>query len=238
MKKVLFGIKKILTEKKYYRRFKVTVAALLVVALVTCLFVSSYANRVNEDLAGNIIRLHVIANSNTADDQDLKLKVRDAVLNYMKEKLEGSTGIEESISIVKENLDNIKSIAVLEIERYKKDYPVNLSLGNYPFPTKEYGDVALPAGNYQALRIVIGKGEGANWWCVLFPPLCFVDATHGSMPDSVKEKLKESLTEEDYGIITSVDSSGDIPVKIKFKLVEVFQGSKVKVSGIFTRLFR
>ena len=86
-------------------------------------------------------------------------------------------------------------------------------------------------------RLVIGNGEGANWWCVLFPPLCFVDVTHGTVPDSVKEDLKDALTEEEYDILTSADEESDIPIKVKFKIVELFQDSKVKFTGAFNKLF-
>ena len=96
----------------------------------------------------------------------------------------------------------------------------------------------MPAGSYEALRIVIGKGEGANWWCVLFPPLCFVDVTHGTVPDSVKDDLKNVLTEEEYSIVTSADEESDIPIKIKFKIIELFQDSKDKFAGTLSRIFK
>ena len=93
----------------------------------------------------------------------------------------------------------------------------------YPFPTKQYGDIILPSGNYQALKVVIGSGKGANWWCVLFPPLCIVDVTHGTISDSVKEELKNVLTYDEYEIISSAEDDDDIPVKVKFKIVEFFR---------------
>jgi stage II sporulation protein R len=96
----------------------------------------------------------------------------------------------------------------------------------------------LPAGHYQALRVVIGKGEGSNWWCVLFPPLCFVDVTHGTLPDNIKENLKNALTSEEYNIITSVDSDSEIPVKIRFKVVEFFQNSRIRFTGMISKIFK
>lgn len=111
-------------------------------------------------------------------------------------------------------------------------------MGSFPFPTKMYGDITLPAGTYEALRVVVGEGEGQNWWCVMFPPLCFVDATHGTIPDSVKEDLKNVLTKEEYSIVASADQEDEIPIEIKFKVVEIFQGSKIKVTGAINKLFK
>jgi stage II sporulation protein R len=88
----------------------------------------------------------------------------------------------------------------------------------------------LPAGNYQALKVMIGEACGNNWWCVLFPPLCFVDVTHGVVTKDAKQKLKQELTKEEYDIITKVTDDGNIPIKIKFKVVELFQTSRIKMS--------
>ena len=95
----------------------------------------------------------------------------------------------------------------------------------------------MPAGNYQALNVSIGKGAGSNRWCVLFPPLCFVDVTHGTVPESVREELKNALSNEEYKIVTTSENDNDIPVKIKFKIVEFFQSSRIKFSGIISKIF-
>ena len=214
-----------------------TTVALLAVLILGIVFVS-YSENVSSRLADNLVRLHVVANSDSPEDQQLKRDVRDVVIEYMKLKLKDSKDIETAKKVIIENSGEIKRIAEKEISRQKKDYNVDVMLGNYPFPTKVYGDISLPAGNYQALRIVIGKGEGENWWCVLFPPLCFVDATHGTVPDSVKDDLKEVLTEEEYCLVTSIGNEEDIPIEIKFKIVEVFQDSKIKLAGAMNRLFK
>ena len=98
-------------------------------------------------------------------------------------------------------------------------YNVNIKIGNFEFPTKQYGDIALPAGFYDALRVEIGQAEGRNWWCVMFPSLCFVDISSGVVPDYSKEELHNALSEEEYSIISN---NSDNEIKFKFKLIEFF----------------
>jgi len=148
-----------------------------------------------------------------------------------------SKNIEQTRAMICEKIPEITNLARETIQSNGYSYDVETTLGVYPFPTRAYGDIALPAGNYQALKVVIGNGEGSNWWCVLFPPLCFVDVTHGTVPDFVRKDLQEVLTDEEYSIITSADSESEIPVKIKFKIVELFQESKIKLASAFHKLF-
>jgi stage II sporulation protein R len=209
---------------------------LLTAGILTMVLADSYAANMNKGLSDNLVRLHVIANSDSPEDQQLKRDVRDAILAYMHGELENSENIQETKAIVSDRLDEITNIAEKTIAEKGKAYSVKAMLGSYPFPTKSYGDIVLPAGNYQALRVVIGDGAGANWWCVLFPPLCFVDVTHGTIPESAKEELRAALTEDEYGIIASADEEADIPIKIKFKIVEIFQDSKLKIASAFSRL--
>ncbi len=214
---------------------KVSIVVAILVVFSLWMLSYTYAEDVNAGLSENLVRLHVIANSDSASDQALKLKVRDAIIEYMKDKLAVSQNIDQTKEIISENLSNIENISKQVIKKNSSNYSVKASLGNYSFPTKTYGDIALPAGEYQALRVVIGQGSGANWWCVLFPPLCFIDATHGTIPDSVKQDLKTSLSADEYKLITTSDK--EIPVKIKFKLVEFLEGSKVKLSGVINKMF-
>jgi len=201
----------------------------LFIGILCTVLVSHYSNSVQADLAHNLIRFHVVANSDSPEDQELKLKVRDRIIREMKEQFDDSGNIDATKEKIHRQLKYIEEIAQDEVRKHGKDYPVKADLGIYPFPTKVYGDVTLPAGNYEALRVVIGEGSGANWWCVLFPPLCFVDATHGKLPESSKAQLKGVLTEEEYEIITSADPDSEIPVQIKFKIVEWWQKSKLKI---------
>lgn len=193
----------------------------------------NYSKSINTGLASNMIRLHVVANSNSKNDQLLKLQIRDKVLEYANSILIGSSNIDETNYILNKNLDNISNVVKNYMREKSINYDVRLLLGEFFFPTKTYGDVILPAGKYQALRILIGEAKGENWWCVLFPPLCFVDATHGKLSDDVKRKLKQQLTKEEYDIITN--DSDDIPIKFKFKVVELFQTSRLKLAGLFNK---
>lgn len=228
---------KVITNHRVSNIIKITIAAMLVLVLAAWMISYSYAEDVNAGLSQNLVRLHVIANSDSKEDQALKLKVRDAIIVYMKDKLAASQNISDTKAIISENLKNIEELSTRVVKENKYTYGVKAMLGNYDFPTKTYGDIALPAGEYQALRVVIGEGEGANWWCVLFPPLCFIDATHGTIPESVKQDLKNTLTAEEYNIITTTENSEDIPIKVKFKVVEFLQGSKVAFTGAINKIF-
>lgn len=238
MNKVLAIFNRFGHFERHYPMQRGIILAVAVALLLAGMYTVYYSEDVGQGLADNVIRLHVVANSDSEEDQALKRDVRDVVLNYMREQLQASRDISQTKILLENRIKDIEQVAGKEVTRQGKNYAVTSSLGSFPFPTKMYGDVTLPAGEYQALRIVIGKGEGANWWCVLFPPLCFVDASHGTVPDSVKQDLKNVLTDEEYRIITTADSDGDIPVKVKFKVVEFFQDSKVKFSGIVSRVFK
>lgn len=218
------------------RKGILVIAALMAFAVVLSagMIASGYSENINKDLADNLIRLHVIANSDKSEDQELKRNVRDAVVEYMKNELRDSRDIEETKYIINRDMLRIEELAEKQVQQYGKNYDVKVMFGTFPFPTKAYGDIVLPAGNYQALRVVIGDGAGANWWCVLFPPLCFVDASHGIVSESVKKELSEVLGEEDYKIITSTGSES-VPIKIKFKTVEIFQKYRIKILGIFNK---
>ena len=139
---------------------------------------------------------------------------------------------------IKENLSEFESIAKKVVKEYNKDYSVSAKYGEFAFPTKEYGDIALPSGYYQALRVEVGKSEGKNWWCVMFPPLCFVDATTGELSDEVKSELKEILSEEEYLLINETENEGELPVKVKFKIVELVENSKIEFTGLLKKIFK
>ena len=180
----------------------------------------SYVNAVSEDISNSVFRLHVIANSDSDEDQELKYQVRDEVLEYMNEISSDCSSKEEVVNLVYEYQDEFKQIAEQVIKDNGYDYTVNIRIGNFDFPTKDYGDISLPAGNYDALRIEIGEAAGQNWWCVMFPPLCFVDVTSGIVPDESKEVIKENLNEEEYDLVSNKESSD---IKFKFSLIEFFK---------------
>ena len=125
-------------------------------------------------------------------------------------------------ALVSDNLENFKSIAQDTVYENGYNYDVNVEIGNFTFPTKTYGDIALPAGYYDALRVTIGEAKGKNWWCVMFPPLCFVDVSSGVVPEDSKETLEESLSDEEYELI----SGSSTEFEVKFKFVEFFENFK------------
>lgn len=216
-------ITKIISNSKF-KRF-ILVSALLI--LYVCISAVSYTHAVTTDIADSVFRLHVIANSDSDEDQNLKYIVRDKVIEYMSSISQNASSKEEVIEIAKANLDEIQAIAAQTIRDNGYTYSVNVEVGNFSFPSKIYGDITLPPGYYDALRIKIGKAEGQNWWCVMFPPLCFVDVTSGVVPDESKEIMKENLSKEEFDLI----SKNSNEVKVKFKIVEVLQN--FTISGIF-----
>ncbi len=144
-----------------------------------------------KNISNKIIRFHVLANSDSIEDQSLKLKVKDEIIKYMMPKLDKSNSIDESRKILKENDKEIKKIAENIINKNGYKYSVNTYLGQEQFPIKTYGNITLPQGQYEAYKIIIGNGQGQNWWCVMFPPLCFVDVTKGEVSTKETEQKNE-----------------------------------------------
>lgn len=199
----------------------------LVLNLSGVLNVTKAEEKEVEEISEKLIRFHVIANSDSKEDQELKLKVRDKVIEYIYPKLKESKSIEESRQILKENDKAIKEIAIKEIKANKYNYEVATALSYEKFPVKTYGNITLPQGNYEAYRIIIGNGEGQNWWCVMFPPLCFVDITKGEVSYKETEKqMKTVLNDEEYNKVDNKLSNKKI--NFKFKAVEVLKEIKDK----------
>lgn len=205
------------------------VASILFFLSLFCL----YAENINKDLSASLIRLHIVANSDEEYDQLLKLKVRDAVISFMNENMGRIGTREETKDYLSGNKDEIASVANSVILSEGLDETVTVSFGNYPFPTKKYGNIILPAGYYEALKIEIGEAKGQNWWCVMFPPLCFVEDTKGELEEEYIDLLKQELTREEMELISLTGSDSEIPVELKFKVVEIFQESKIKLVNLF-----
>lgn len=152
-----------------------------------------------DDISGKLIRFHVIANSDKDEDQKLKLKVRDEILKYIAPKLKDSKSIDESREILRENNDKILEIASSVIKNNGYNYGVKSTLGRENFPEKTYGNITLPQGEYEAYRVLIGSASGKNWWCVMFPPLCFVDITKGQVAyKETESQMKKVLDKDEY----------------------------------------
>ena len=177
----------------YLKKSNLKTAILLLLLLFLYVFISahSYVSAVSEDISQSVFRLHVLANSNSEEDQNLKLKVRDALLDYMNELCLNCSTKEEAINIANEHKYEFQEIAERTIKENGYDYSVKININNFYFPTKNYGDISLPAGYYDALRVEIGEAKGQNWWCVMFPSLCFIDVTSGVVDDEAKENLEE-----------------------------------------------
>lgn len=214
-------MKKILNVLKN-PKVKMVIILTFLLFIYTSICAISYAQNISTDIASSVFRLHVIANSDSKEDQDLKYKVRDNLLKYMNKICKNCTSKEDAISLVEKNKDIFKQIALDTISNEGFSYDVNINIGNFEFPTKNYGDISLPAGLYDALRVEIGEAKGQNWWCVMFPPLCFVDISSGIVPEESKEVLQDNLTEEEFALIS--DKSSD-EIQFKFKLLEFFNNN-------------
>lgn len=214
-------MKKIL---KLFNNSKVKMVTILTFLffIYTTICAISYADYISTDIADSVFRLHVIANSDSDVDQNLKYTVRDNLLEYMNELCVNCSTKEEAISIAQQNIESFKQIALDTIKNEGFDYSVNVCIGNFEFPTKHYGDISLPAGYYDALRVEIGEAKGQNWWCVMFPPLCFTDVSSGIVPEESKEDLEETLTDEEFSIVSDNNS---FDIKVKFKILEILNNT-------------
>ena len=196
-----------------------TVEIALMVGLAIFLGSGVLALRTQDELADKVVRLHVLANSDSEEDQALKLKVRDVVLERATAIREQSADRREAESRLRGELLELERIAAEEIAAEGYNYPVTVELENTDFPTKEYDGFTLPAGEYLALRVIIGEGQGQNWWCVVFPPLC--TAASADVPASA---LAAGFSEEEVNLITE-ENQGYV---LKFKAVEWWETLKEK----------
>lgn len=160
----------------------------------------------------DLIRLHVLANSDSMADQQLKLKVRDAIIVYLAPYLEHAVEKNAAKQIVLEHKDKLIDVAKQVMVMNNADYAVDIQIGMFDFPIKSYGSLVLPAGKYEAVRVLVGRAEGKNWWCVLFPPLCFVDITNAA---AIPVK----------GLADNRDQQ-DVKVEFKSKIAEIWRESR------------
>lgn len=210
--------------KKFLNNIKnskigISITLILLLFLYTTISAISYVEAVSSDISDSVFRLHVIANSDSNEDQALKYKVRDNLLKYMNNICSDCSSKQEAIDLVTEHQEEFKQVALDTIKKEGYSYNVKINIGNFEFPTKQYGDISLPAGYYDALRVEIGEAKGRNWWCVMFPSLCFIDVSSGIVPEESKEELQNILSDEEYSIISDNSDNG---IKLKFKLIEFF----------------
>lgn len=178
-------------------------AGVLISLVVTGIMVNAKQSQLQEDLAKEVFRFHVLANSDSDEDQALKMQVKEAVIAYMKEEIPDSDSVETTKEWARNHLDAIVNLAKAVIREEGYDYPVIAEVTTCDFPDKTYGDITFPSGRYEALRIEIGEANGQNWWCVLYPNLCFIDAVHAVVPEEGKKDLKKVLQEDTYEMVTA-----------------------------------
>ena len=208
--KIKIGFPFSLKEKK-----KIVYILLFVVCGTVLLLGGEYIRRqrMQREIAEKIIRFHVIANSDTKEDQALKLKVRDAVGGRMQQLLNGVNDRVECEKVLYENREVITETAEQVIEEEGYEYEVETVLREVNFPVKTYGDYTFPAGDYEALEVVIGAGSGHNWWCVMYPNMCFSGSVYEVVEEDAEESLKEVLSEEEYKEILE---TGNYRVQFKY----------------------
>ena len=190
------------------------------VILILC-FAGSYALLFEADaLSDKLIRLHVIANSDEQYDQELKLRVRDSVLDCLSDALDGASDREEARVIIEERLPEIRAAAEKAISAAGYDYPVYADIGFEDYPTREYENLSLPAGRYLSLRVTVGSGEGKNWWCVVFPPVCTAAAAS-------EDLAVMDFTSSEIALMTGKDRG----YVIKFRLIEFLEELRRRIEA-------
>lgn len=197
----------------YKSRMKIWEISLLL-ALCFSLCLGTWAQAKQSSLSSSLVRLHVIAVSDDEYEQSLKLRVRDGVLSYISPKLRDVKSAQQAQEIIKNELDGIKVAA----ESSAEGRSVEVTLSQEYYPTRNYEKFSLPAGKYQSLRVILGEGEGHNWWCVVFPPLCISAAE--------QEQAVESMSEDMRGIVTEEDG-----YEYKFRILELW-GELMELIGV------
>lgn len=198
----------------FRNKIKLSVCSALIVSVLFS--VISFA-KTSEQIRGDVLRLHVIAASDSKEDQSLKLKVRDAVLAAGSDIFDGSVDIENAVEKITPEMPKLEKVAEDVVKSYGYDYDVTVTLSREYFTTRTYDTVTLPAGKYLALRVVIGKGEGHNWWCVMFPAMCLPAADKYRELDAVLDRKEVRLVEKNPKF------------EVRFKVVELYEQIKNKI---------
>lgn len=194
----------------------------LVAALVVSIALSFLPIHGEEEIYDSVVRLHVLANSDSEEDQALKLQVRDAVLAVTSPLVKDCRSKEEAVAVLEANLPAMEAAARAVIADAGRDDAVAVMLGEESYPTRTYENCCFPAGDYISLRVAIGEAAGQNWWCVLFPPLC-LSAAEAKDSDNEDAFVQVGLSKDQYGIITE---TGKTKYKVRFKILEVVRGWK------------
>ena len=190
---------------------KLLFKSLVCAAVISCLISMTGFYGACKDIEKEVFRLHIIANSDSESDQTLKLKVRDCITEYTSSLFKNCKNKAESVKAAEDNIENIKYLAQQIVYENGCDHNVDAYVTNMSFSTRVYDGFTLPAGNYDALRIVIGNGSGKNWWCMIFPSLCIPSASTAKLSDAVNAREQDIVTQSDR-------------YEIKFRIVELFEG--------------
>ena len=187
-------------------------------------------------IAGEVLRFHVLANSDSEEDQQLKLKVKEAVLATVRPMLKEAESKEEAEEILQKNMQVIEAVADSVILKEGYAYKSEGVLGKTTFPVKQYGDMVFPAGEYEAFRILLGEAKGKNWWCVMFPTLCYVDEVYDVITEENKEQFREILTEEEYNSLLATMEAVHGEGVVKDRKMSVSKGQKQKETKVFCKM--
>ena len=213
---------KTLWEKEKWYWLMAVIIGVLFSLIFGAHWTKGYSEMIQNGIATKVVRFHVLAHSNSEADQTLKLAVRDRVLQEYGDLLETCENKEETLTALEHAKQEICETAAKEVVAQGYDYPVRVSIVREEFPFKKYDDLIFPAGVYDALRIEIGEAEGQNWWCVLYPQMCFVDAAWGYSTEESHRKLENTLTEEEFLIVSALEQE-ELTPKIKLKILEFWQ---------------
>ena len=193
--------------------------AIIFVFIGTYLTKQTDTYKIQKEIADSIIRFHVRANSDSEEDQELKILVKNRIVQFLEIELQSAASLDEARNILYDVKDEIAGIALEVIREEGYEYNVNVYFEQSYFPMKVYGDMSFPPGEYEAFRVDIGDAYGKNWWCVLYPPLCFVDSTYSVVPDDTKSQFQDVLSDEAYRAIT-MDALEENTYEFRFKFLE------------------
>ena len=213
-------------KPKFYMEAKIIALSLaigLVFAVSVAAYTYVYSDTTQRDIAGNVIRFHVVAHSDSHADQAIKDIVRQEILAEFEELLAASHNIKETRQLLTAALPAIQAHAEAVVRQLGFDYPVTARIDKVFFPTQVYGDLAFPPGVYEALQITIGDGVGRNWWCLMLPPLCFVDMTS---TDAGRRQLADTVSDESFRLLTHQDENAGPTMEVRFRIVEWWQNRR------------
>lgn len=226
-----------LSRKKIQRYLFAALFALLCFIFVYWYLSFRDLDTLQSDLAHQVVRLHVLANSNSKEDQSLKIYVRDKLLSYLSGKMEYSNGKSYILKQISEQKPQIERYLQQQIAQIGYNYSVKVVIQKDLFPNTIYDGFLFPSGVYDAVKVFIGEGSGKNWWCVIFPPLCIVDEAKLELPDEAKKELKKSLSKKEYIIATNYSNVEKMPIKLKLKVYEILK-TKFYKEAWFKRVFK